>query len=404
MGLFDIFKKPVYEKYGELIYALKEQYQSLRITKAEASVFSMSTNHCGNIDNLNITIYRGNAFNEHPAEYKSLYYDDYVFVKTTYSINGEAIAISNAFPKDGNQFMMFTSIIGAEIMKTNYTMELQQKKEEELKKAAEEDEKRMQEIFFQKMREKGLTVDEEKIKAEYEKLCNEVYDGSKDYEIDSLTTEQKYALLGLAVSFYFTFPNMQYKDEAYKTLSYFTSILKLDKVFLIDFIEHKNSLAINKFVETVKDIHKDGPLINFIFTCKDLMSYMDNEYYTAITYTQMLHDIGFSQEDIEATLNNKYNFRFSDYKEETQTIIVQTWSLLDFAKEYGPKVHIANCINNKTGDKFKCVVFGEEDNRTFVTFSSKLGELTAKEMIERKHQLKVKKWSKDKEEGFTLYE
>lgn len=230
MGLFDIFKKPIYEKYGELIRALKGHYQSLQITKTEASVFSMGANHCRNIDSLNITIYRGNAFNEHPAEYKNLYYDDYVFVKTTYFINGEAISIRNAFPKNGNQFMMFASIIGAEVMKTNYTIELQHKKEEELKKAAEEEEKRK------------------------------------------------------------------------------------------------------------------------------------------------------------------------------KTIIVQTWSLLDFAKEYGPKVHIANCINNKTGDKFKCVVFGEEDNRTFVAFSSKLGELTAKEMKERKHQLKVKKWSKGNEEGFTLYE
>lgn len=376
MGLFNIFKKPIYEKYGELIHALKEHYQSLQITKVEVSVFSMSTNRCNNIDNLNITIYRGNAFNEHPAEYKNLYYDDYIFVKTTYSINGEAIAIRNAFPKDGNQFMMFTSIIGAEIMKTNYAIELQHKKEEGLKNAAEEN----------------------------EKLCNEVYDGSKDYEIDSLTIEQKYALLGLAVSFYFTFPNMQYKDEAYSTLSSFTSILKLDKIFLIDFVEHKNSLAINKFIETVKSIYKDGPLINFVFTCKDLMSYMSNEYYTAITYTQMLNDIGFSQEDIKATLNNKYNFRFSNYKEEPKTIIIQTWSLLNFTKEYGPKVQIADCINNKTGDKFKCVVFGEKDNRTLVAFSSKLGELTAKEMIERKYQLKVKKWSKGNEEGFTLYE
>lgn len=404
MEFFDIFKKPIYEKYGGLIHALKEHYQSLQITKIEVSVFSMNTNHCNNIDNLNITIYRGNAFDEHPAEYKNLHYDDYIFVKTTYSINGEAIAIRNAFPKDGNQFMMFTSIIGAEIMKTNYAIELQHKKEEGLKNAAGENEKRMQEIFFQKMREKGLNVDEEKIKVEYEKLCNEVYDGSKDYEIDSLTIEQKYALLGLAVSFYFTFPIMQYKDEAYSTLSSFTSILKLDKIFLIDFVEHKSSLAINKFVETVKSIHKDGPLINFVFTCKDLMSYMGNEYYTAITYTQMLHDIEFSQEDIEATLNNKYNFRFSNYKEESKTIIIQTWSLLNFAKEYGPKVQIADCINNKTGDKFKCVVFGEKDNRTLVAFSSKLGELTAKEMIERKYQLKVKKWSKGNEEGFTLYE
>lgn len=88
----------------------------------------------------------------------------------------------------------------------------------------------------------------------------------------------------------------------------------------------------------------------------------------------------------------------------TKAVIENSWSLVNFAKEYGPKVQIANCTNRKTGNTFKCVVFGEEDNRTFVAFSSKLGELTAKEMIERKHQLKVKKWIKGNEEGFTLYQ
>lgn len=396
MGLFDIFKKPIYEKYGELICALKEHYQSLRITKTEASIFSMSANHCGNIDNLNITIYRGNAFDEHPAEYRNLYYDNYVFVKTTYSINGEAISIRNAFLKNGNQFMMFTSIIGTEIMKTNYEIELQQKKEEELKKAAEEDEKRMQEIFFQKMREKGLTVDEEKIKEEYKKLSNEVYDGSKDDEISLLTINQKYAFLNLAVSLCFSDPNSLYilTRNQRNILENFTFLLKLDKSFLSNVLEQKHYLNVNKSIEEVRAVHMDGPFINFICTCLDIIEEANEDYFTTLVCTQMLKDIGLSQEDINAALKGKYNFRFDNVAEgesteETNTSILQSWSLLEFAKNY-VKMQVGNFVNSNTGEEFKSCMFIKEDGSyDYVGFHSQLGELTPAEISERKKELKV---------------
>lgn len=415
MGIFDIFRKPIYEKYVELIHALKEHYQSLQITKAEASIFSMNANHCGNIDNLNITIYRGNAFDEHPAEHKNLYYDDYVFVKTTYSINGEAIAIRNAFPKNGNQFMMFTSIIGAEVMKTNYAIELQQKKEEELKKAAEEDEKRMQEIFFQKMREKGLTVDEEKIKEEYKKLSNEVYDGSKDNEISLLTIDQKYAFLILAVSLCFSDPNTSYilTRNQRNILENFTSLLKLDKLFLSNILEQKHYLDVNKSIEEIRTVHMDGPFIHFICTCLDIIEDANEDYYTTLVCTQMLKDIGLSHEDINAALKGKYNFRFENYKEdnednnveekgnqESHAEIIETFSLLNFARKYG-KMQIGSFINKETSREFKACVFTLNDKKTYVSFSSKLGELSPQEIIEKKHQLKVAKLS---DGNYILYE
>lgn len=417
MGLFDIFKKPIYEKYGELIHALKEHYQSLQVTKTEASVFSMSANHCNNIDNLNITIYRGNAFNEHPAEYKNLYYDNYVFVKTTYSINGEAISIRNAFPKNGNQFMMFASIIGEEVMKTTYEIELQRKKEEELKKAAEEEEKRMQEIFFQKMREKGLTVDEEKIKEEYKKLSDEVYDGSKDNEISLLTIDQKYAFLILAVSLCFSDPNTSYilTRNQRNILENFTSLLKLDRLFLSNILEQKHYLNVNKSIEGVKTVHMDGPFIHFICTCLDIIEEANEDYYTTLVCTQMLKDIGLSQEDINAALKGTYNFRFENYKEdydekkkenkESHAKIIKTFSLLDFAKEYGPRMQVCEFINNNTKEVFKACKFTKPDSTsTLVSFGRKLGELTPAEIAARKHQLRVSEWIINNKKGFTLYE
>ena len=105
MGLFDIFKTPVHEKYKELIHALREHYQSLCITKVESSIFS---------------IFKGKAYDEQPVEYSNLFYDNYIFVKMTYIVNKESVTIHNAFPKSGNQYLMFLSIIGAEMAKTNH--------------------------------------------------------------------------------------------------------------------------------------------------------------------------------------------------------------------------------------------------------------------------------------------
>lgn len=73
----------------------------------------------------------------------------------------------------------------------------------------------------------------------------------------------------------------------------------------------------------------------------------------------------------------------------TVSTIKNSWSLLAFAKEFGPKVQIAHCTSKETGEKFKCVAFGEGEDLTFVAFSSKLGELTPKEMAAQKDNLQV---------------
>lgn len=72
-----------------------------------------------------------------------------------------------------------------------------------------------------------------------------------------------------------------------------------------------------------------------------------------------------------------------------RTIKEHTWSLVAFAKEFGPKVQIAKCHNKETGDSFKCVAFGEGEALTFVAFSSNLGELTPNEIAARKNDLQV---------------
>ena len=70
--------------------------------------------------------------------------------------------------------------------------------------------------------------------------------------------------------------------------------------------------------------------------------------------------------------------------------IKNSWSLISFAKARG-KMQVGKFANNETGETFKsCIFTNPEDNsRCFVSFSSKLGELTPSEIAARKDSLQV---------------
>ena len=71
--------------------------------------------------------------------------------------------------------------------------------------------------------------------------------------------------------------------------------------------------------------------------------------------------------------------------------IKNSWSLVAFAKEFGSKgVRVGECTNGSTGKPFPAVAFTDMNNtRIFVSFSPKLGALTAKELVEQKDDLQV---------------
>lgn len=69
--------------------------------------------------------------------------------------------------------------------------------------------------------------------------------------------------------------------------------------------------------------------------------------------------------------------------------IKNSWSLLAFAKEYGPKMSVGNFANKETGEMFKSCIFDNGETRTFVSFSSKLGALSPKEIAAQKKELQV---------------
>lgn len=70
--------------------------------------------------------------------------------------------------------------------------------------------------------------------------------------------------------------------------------------------------------------------------------------------------------------------------------IKNSWSLLAFAKSHG-KMQVGDFVNNETGEAFKsCIFTNPEDNsRCFVAFSSKMGELSPREIAEQKDSLQV---------------
>ena len=70
--------------------------------------------------------------------------------------------------------------------------------------------------------------------------------------------------------------------------------------------------------------------------------------------------------------------------------IKNSWSLISFARSHG-KMQVAPFSNGETGETFQSCVFTNPSNntRTFVSFSSKLGELTPQEISKRQHDLQV---------------
>ena len=69
--------------------------------------------------------------------------------------------------------------------------------------------------------------------------------------------------------------------------------------------------------------------------------------------------------------------------------IKNSWSLISFAKSHG-RMKVAPFVNKETGECFKsCAFLGSDGEITLVAFSSKLGELTPKQIAAQKDDLQV---------------
>ena len=69
--------------------------------------------------------------------------------------------------------------------------------------------------------------------------------------------------------------------------------------------------------------------------------------------------------------------------------IINSWSLIAFARGHG-KMQVGEFANKETGEVFKSCIFTTPDqSRCFVAFSSKMGELTPREIAAMKDDLQV---------------
>lgn len=73
----------------------------------------------------------------------------------------------------------------------------------------------------------------------------------------------------------------------------------------------------------------------------------------------------------------------------TVSTIKNSWSLIAFAKEFGPKMQVGEFVNKETGEDFKSCIFTKGETKTFVAFSSKMGVLSPREIAVKKNELQV---------------
>lgn len=217
---------------------------------------------------------------------------------------------------------------------------------------------------------------------------------SKDWEINTLSVKQKCALLNAATSLYTTDNMPNYRQEAKQVFVDFRHLLGLKDKHLTYCIHHQSWLDRKKYIDVMKTIQKDGPFIQFICICKVLISLGESNMFINYTFTRILKAVGFPQEDVYDIIKGKYNYKFDstvleEPAEETNSSILQSWSLLEFAKNY-VKIQVGNFVNSNTGEEFKSCMFIKEDGSyDYVGFHSQLGELTPAEITKRKKKLKV---------------
>lgn len=257
------------------------------------------------------------------------------------------------------------------------------------------------ELLNRKLKELGA-IDENKA----QRVCDSLYDENRDKEIVALSIKQKCALLNATASLYTTDNMSNNRQEAKQVLVEFMQLLGLEDKHLIYCIHHQSWLDRKKYIDVIKTIQKDGPFIQFIYTCKELIDLGGDNMFINYTFTRILKDIGFSQEDIYAIVKGKYNYRFNNVVqeesvEETNSSILQSWSLLEFAKNY-VKMKVGTFVNSNTGEEFKSCMFLKKDGMyDYVGFHSQLGELTPAEISKRKKELKV---GLTESEKYVLYD
>lgn len=128
-------------------------------------------------------------------------------------------------------------------------------------------------------------------------------------------------------------------------------------------------------------------------TCEGHDINIKRDFYHSYDQTLMFNEIieSYMKKVIEtgnSSSNEDKDIEENHVEEKPKPKIIKTWSLLDFAREFG-KMQVGEFINSETQETFKSCIFTKDNAKTYVAFSSKLGVLTPKEIVERKNSLIV---------------
>lgn len=76
--------------------------------------------------------------------------------------------------------------------------------------------------------------------------------------------------------------------------------------------------------------------------------------------------------------------------EKETPVFIEDYPLLEFAKKFGPKMQVGEFTDSEGKIFHKCR-FINGNTETWISFFSQMGELTASEIAQKKHELKVGK-------------
>ena len=120
--------------------------------------------------------------------------------------------------------------------------------------------------------------------------------------------------------------------------------------------------------------------------------HIEKDFYHSYDQTMMYNEIVVPyMKEVAEIIDNSFkeeNNKETTNEESLKPKIIKTWTLLSFAREFG-KMQVGEFVNSETQEHFKSCIFTKDSNKTFVAFSSKLGALTPKEIVERKYSLIV---------------
>lgn len=166
---------------------------------------------------------------------------------------------------------------------------------------------RMAESF----RARGIDYDEDEVMNKYKELCQTVYAGREDYEVNLLTWVQKLSLFGLItlIGSHEVLSNKRKQVE--EIMKDFADTIKLSKKDYDEVVSHALKSE-RTYIHIIKDIHLDYP-INMLFDSWRELAHIDDSS-NKVVLSKLIttaKELGFTEEESQELTVNRYIHKYS---------------------------------------------------------------------------------------------